>query len=205
MEELPQGPLAQGNKEHGTGRVVTSWERLSTRFVHRSSHFELYEDILQLPNGETMLYTRFESPPFSTVVPVTDEGEIVFVDNYRPPVGESLLELPGGMMDPGETPRQTALRELEEETGYRAKKLVLLGWFYPSPHISSHRGNLFMARNLVKGKARPEESEGLRTILLPVRDAYKKLRAGQIHQSTAMLGLFMAEPFMTELKPRLRA
>ena len=182
---------------------MASWERLSTRLVHRSSHFELHEDVLELPDGKTMLYTRFEGPPFSTIVPVTDEGEIVFVDNYRPPVGDSLLELPGGMIDPGETPRQTAMRELEEETGYRAKKMTLLGWFYPVPHISSHKGNIFLARDLVEGKARPESTEGLQTVLIPVREAYRKLRAGHIHQSTAMLGLYMAEPFMTELKPRL--
>lgn len=156
----------------------------------------MYEDVLGTPGGGTMLYTRIESPSFATVVAVTDRAEIVFVENYRPPIGGFLLELPGGMIDPGEDPLQAASRELEEETGLRAKEISRLGWYYPSPHLGRHRGHLFIARQLQRGKFAPDSGERLRPVRLPIELAYDRLRNGEIHQSTAMLALYLAEPFL---------
>ncbi len=178
---------------------MTAWQRRSTRLVHSSRHFELHEDVLELPSGNTMVYTRFEGPSFATIIPVTDRGEIVFVQNYRPPLRRGLLELPGGMVDEGESPAEAAARELEEETGFVAGKLRAVGWFFPSPHLSAQRGHLYLATDLSEGVARPEESESLRTVRLPIATAYARLAAGKIHQSTAMLGLYVAEPFLREL------
>ena len=156
----------------------------------------MYEDVLGLPGGGSMLYTRLESPSFSSVVPITDRGEIVFVENYRPPIGGYLLELPGGMVEPGEDPARAAARELEEETGYRARELSRLGWYYPSPHLGRHRGHLFIARGLTRGRALPDPGEKLRPVRLPIELAYDRLRNGELHQSTAMLALYLAEPFL---------
>ena len=172
------------------------WQREASRLVHRSGVFEVYEDVLRVPGSGTMLYTRLESPSFATVVPITDRGEIVFIENYRPPIGGYLLELPGGMLDPGESPPQAAARELEEETGLRARELSRLGWYYPSPHLGRHRGHLFIARGLVRGKASPDMGEQLRPVRLPIELAYDRLYSGELHQSTAMLALFLAEPLL---------
>lgn len=192
VSEGPRGVMRGGHGRRG----VTVWQREATRLVHRSGVFEVYEDVLGLPGGKRMLYTRLESPSFSTVVPVTERGEIVFVEQYRPPIGGYLLELPGGMIEPGEDPHTAALRELEEETGLRAKELSRLGWYFPSPHLGRHRGHLFLARNLTQGKPALELGERLRPVRLPIELAYERLESGEIHQSTAMLALFLAKPLL---------
>jgi ADP-ribose pyrophosphatase len=140
-----------------------------------------------------MLYTRLESPSFASVVPITEHGEIVFVENYRPPIAGYLLELPGGMLEEGEDPLRAARRELEEETGYRAAEISRLGWYYPSPHMGRARGHFFLARGLTKGKPSPDQGEDLRVVHLPIELAYERLLGDELHQSTAMLGLFLAE------------
>jgi ADP-ribose pyrophosphatase len=175
---------------------MASLERRSSRLVHKSFQFELHEDLLALPNGRTMRYTRFEQPSFATVVPATAEGEIVFVENYRPPLEEVLLELPGGMMDEGESPEETARRELEEETGLRAGTLDSLGWFFPTPHLSANKGHIFIGRDLSPGTPHLEDSESLHPVRLSIPEAYSRLRGGQIHQSTTLLGLLLAEPYL---------
>ncbi|MDE1820490.1 MAG: NUDIX hydrolase [Euryarchaeota archaeon] len=172
------------------------WQRQSSRLVHHTDLFELYEDVLRRPEGGTLLYTRLESPSFSTIVPVTEHGEIVFVEQYRPPLGGYLLELPGGMIEKGEDPMTAAYRELEEETGYRALDLQRLGWYYPSPHLGRHRGHLFVARRLRRGKAHLDPYEDLRVVTLPIELAYDRLRGGDLHQSTTMLALYLAEPLL---------
>lgn len=158
--------------------------------------FEVYEDVLRPPRGGPKVYTRLESPSFACVVAITDRGEIVFVENYRPPIGGILLELPGGMIEPGEDPAAAAKRELEEETGYRAGSISRLGWYFPSPHLGRHRGHFFIARGLRKGTPNPDPGEDLRVVLLPIELAYERLRGDEIHQSTAMLGLYLAEPIV---------
>lgn len=154
------------------------------------------------PQGQDLLYTRLESPSFASIVPITDSGRIVFVEVYRPPLGRRLLELPGGMIETGEPPRKAAARELAEETGYRARTIRSLGWYYPSPHLAGHRGHLFLAQGLTPGTRRLDEAEDLRTRELPWKEAYTRLRDGDLHQSTAMLALFLAEPYVRARQAR---
>lgn len=190
----PARALRRDKERTPAGSNVATWVRRSTRLVHRTPLFALHEDIFVSPQGREILYTRLESPSFSSVVPLTDDGRIVFVEQYRPPLARRLLELPGGMIEPGETPRAAAARELEEETGYRARDLTPLGWYYPSPHLGAHRGHLFLARHLSRGTAHLDVAEDLRTRTLPWNEAFRRLRSGGLHQSTAMLALFLAEP-----------
>jgi len=164
--------------------------------VYRNEFVSAHEDILMTPRGGTMAFLRLVSPSFACAVPVTEDGKIVFVREYRPALGTTLLEIPGGRIEPGEEPRHAARRELEEETGYRAGALTSLGWFYPSPVRSGSRAYLFLARSLRAGTSHPEVTEELRTVEIPVADAYERLRQGRIHAPAASIGLSRAGPFL---------
>ena len=172
------------------------WRRLKSRLLVRSTLFRLYQDEYRTTRGHTVPYTRLEGPSFASVVPVNQAREIIFVENYRPLLRRSLLEIPGGMIDPGETPREAARRELEEETGFRAGRLQALGWYYPSPHLARHRGHLFLGTDLTRGRTHRDPDEEIRVVPMAIHRAYRLLEEGKIHQSTAMLGLDRARPYV---------
>jgi ADP-ribose pyrophosphatase len=173
---------------------VRPWKKRSSRIVYRNEFVEAHEDTHRTRRGGTVTTLRLVSPPFACVVAVTRAGEIVFVRNYRPTLGTWLLELPGGRLEPGERAEDAARRELEEETGYRARSLTQLGWFYPSPARLTARGVLFLATELARGRRRPDPTEEVETVRLPIESAYRRLRRGQIHCASAMIGLALAEP-----------
>jgi ADP-ribose pyrophosphatase len=175
---------------------VGAWIRESTKRVYRNPFMEAHEDRYRTPNGRTLTSFRLESPPFACVVPVTDAGTIVFVKNYRPVIGGYLLEIPGGRLEPHERPREGARRELEEETGYRAGELLRLGWYYPSPARLTSRGTLFLGRKLRHGRRRPDATEDLETVEIPVAQAYQRWRRGEIHDAAGQIGLGLAEPLL---------
>ena len=184
---------------------MAAWDRRSTRLVYRNAFVAAYEDVLDAPRGGTMTSLRLVSRPFACVVPVSDDGKIVFVQNYRPAIGAYVLELPGGRIEPGEDPRDAAGRELEEETGLRAGELTLLGWFYPSPSRSASRAHLFLGRKLRAGKRNPDVTEDLRTVEIAVALVYQRLRRGRIHDAAAVIGLSLARPFLNESQPGPRS
>lgn len=117
------------------------------------------------------------------ILPVLDDGSVVLIRNERFSVNESLWELPAGKIDPGETPDQAAARELTEETGYSAGRLVQLGGFYTSPGCLTEYIHAYLAEGLAPG---PQELEGYETIQVQVTTGevfVEMIRSGQIHDA----------------------
>jgi ADP-ribose pyrophosphatase len=173
--------------------------------VYQNPYVRAHEDILRTPRGGTFTSFRLDSPSFAIVVPLTTDGKIVFVRNYRPSVSAYVLELPGGRIEPGEPKERTARRELAEETGYRARRLVELGWFYPSPARMMSVGHVFLARGLRAGRRRLDVTEDMRNVEIPVELAYRNLRSGRFHDGGAMTGLALAEPTLRGLSRTIRS
>jgi ADP-ribose pyrophosphatase len=106
-------------------------------------------------------------PGAAVLLPVTSDGRVILIRQFRYAAGETLLEVPAGTLDPGETPEETALRELVEETGYHANRLEKLAEFFPSPGILAERMHLFLATELEKREASPDADESLEIVELP--------------------------------------
>jgi ADP-ribose pyrophosphatase len=176
--------------------AVPKWKRTATRVVYENPYVRAHEDILRTPRGATFTSFRVDSPSYAIVVAVTEAGSILFVRNYRPAVTAYVLELPGGRIEPGEPPVRTARRELEEETGYRGRALVELGWFYPSPARMMSVGRVFLARRVTAGRRHLDVTEDMQTVEVPVERAYRELRAGKFHDANTMTGLALAEPYL---------
>ena len=124
-----------------------TWHVRDSRYLFESLWYKLRQDDITLPNGDDITYTLIDHPGYVMVVPLLDDGRVMMERIYRHTVLDTLLECPAGGRD-GDSPERAAHRELEEETGYRARELTLLGQFYGSTGISNEEFHLFLARGL---------------------------------------------------------
>src|SRR5688572_17255715 len=108
---------------------------MSRTYAYRGKKIDLALETVKLPNGRSALREIVVHPGAVVIIPMVDDKRVCMVKNRRFAVGKTLLELPAGTLDPGEAPKTTAVRELAEETGYRAKRWRKLAEFYTSPGI----------------------------------------------------------------------
>ena len=174
-------------------RTPKPWKTTSTRRVATLGKVELHLDRLVSKTGFRMNHPRLVLHDFSIIVPVTARNELVFVWNYRPPIKGWELELPAGLVNDGENSQDCARRELAEETGYSARYWRKLGWLHVTPGISSQRAHVYLARGLIRGKARREPYEQMETRIIRVKKAYQMARAGRLVHSSTISALGLAE------------
>lgn len=117
------------------------------------------------------------------------DGRVILVRQYRHAVKERLWELVAGGIEPGETPRESARRELREETGYRARTLKPLLEFYPSPGILSEKMHLVEARDLTLSKAQPDADERIELGLFTVHELINMARSNEIRDAKTLVGI----------------
>ncbi len=191
---------ARGRVElSGGGRGSTVPSRatgISSRRAYRLGRFEVREVRWQRPGERPLHFPLVRSPSFACVVPLTDDRRVVLVENRHPVPGLHLLELPGGRIEPGESPRAAARRELEEETGWRARKLERLGRYHPTPHWGTYEGHFFLGEALVPGVLHPDPGESMHPRLMALPEVYRRLHRGRLPGGSTMVGLFLAEPVL---------
>ena len=163
----------------------------STSPIFAGKILKLRVDTVKLPNGREATREVIEHAPAVAIVPITDDGQVVFVRQYRYPVGEVLLEVPAGKLDDGELPHECASRELEEETGFTARSMEEVGAFYTTPGFSNELMHLFIARGLSRHAPRPDEDEFISTELIPIERALDMAKSGQIRDAKTLAGLLM--------------
>ena len=142
--------------------------------------------------GQTVTRDVVVHPGAVTILPVTDDGRVVLIRNYRYPTGGELLELPAGTLEPDEPPERCALRELEEETGYRAGRLEPLCEFYTTPGICTERMWVYVATGLTKTRQNLQGHEEISVDVIDGDEVRRMLRDGQIEdgKTVAALGLY---------------
>lgn len=174
-----------------------------SRILFRGKVFRVRRDIVQeppLPTGQrprgtgkerTVLREVVEHGGSVVVLPVLPDGRIVLVQQYRYPADNFLWELVAGHIARGENPRAAARRELEEETGYRARRLDRLVEFYPSPGFLGEKMILYRATELKHGQARPESDEALETRSFRRAELERMLRRGELRDGKTLTGLLL--------------
>lgn len=141
-------------------------------------------------------------PGAAVMVPLLEDGRVVMVRQYRRAAGRKLLELPAGTLTPGEPPVQCARRELEEETGWNAKKWRRISSFYAAPGMLSEWMVVFLATGLTKTRAHPEPDEILTPVILPLRTALAKIRSGEICDAKSIIGLLTVRDLLAARQRR---
>jgi ADP-ribose pyrophosphatase len=167
-----------------------SWLTLGSEYLYRNPWCAFRVDEVRLPDGAEIEYGILESGGFAAVVPVTDEGRVVLVRQWRQPLGDFTLELPSGGVDAGEEPEVAARRELFEETGYRAEGLAHLVSVHTSTGRSTEVCHLFRCRAVRdEREPRPEQTEFIRVVELPLEEAVKRAVSGGIADAPTVLGI----------------
>ena len=165
--------------------MLGPWRRLRSRRLQDCRVFEVDEVEFQPPDGGSAHpFYCIRSPDWINVIPLTEEGEVLLLRQYRFGVEDFTLEIPGGMCDPGEEPREAAVRELLEETGYEASEWTELGWVHPNPAIQTNRCHSYLAQGLVRrGEPRPDAHEAFEQLRAPLADIPRLIRERKITHS----------------------
>ena len=174
-------------------RVLTSAER------YRGRRIRVRQDTVAIAGLEGV-HTReiVETPDAVVIVPIDADGNVLMVEQYRNAVGRVLLELPAGGMESGETPRECAQRELQEETGHSAASWTSLGAFYTIPGIASELMHAFLAADLTEDPLPADEDEDVQARLVPWDEALRMARGGELVDGKSIAALLLAEPLAAQ-------
>ena len=156
--------------------------------------FRVVEHILP-PVGKRPELRRqvIEHPGAVTIIPLVDAVRVCLVRNYRVAVGQTLIELPAGTLEPNEPPRETAKRELREETGYTAERWRELPAFFMSPGMLHERMHLFVAEDLTPGPPAREPGEEIDNLVVPWSEAVAMAERGEIEDAKSLVGILLWE------------
>jgi ADP-ribose pyrophosphatase len=132
------------------------------------------------------------------VVPLLEGKDVLLVRQYRLPAAQILLEVPAGGVDEGESSEQAAQRELGEECGQQAGRLERLGGFYLSPGFCSEFVHVFLATQLRPVRAHPDPDEKITVVRLPLPEALRLVRRGEIRDGKSIIGLMWANEKVTD-------
>ena len=148
---------------------------------------------VELPDGNVWDLEVIRHPGASAVVPILDSGRVLLVRQYRHAAGGWILEIPAGKLDPGEAPEICAVRETEEEIGYRPGRLDPLGWIFTTPGFADEKIWLYRATDLVRGTQALEEDELLTVVELPFEEAVRMALDGEIQDAKTVVALLRAQ------------
>ncbi len=171
------------------------WRRASEREPQDYTIFKLRQIQAEDPrDGRLHPRVALDCADWVNVIPVTRTGEIVMIRQFRFGTWALTLELPGGMVDPGEEPAAAAARELEEETGYRPSAMISLGWCHPNPAILNNRLHVYLALDCEKvNDGDPDAGEDIAIELYPRAKVNQFLRGGQITHSAVITAFFFEQ------------
>ena len=171
---------------------------LKQRLFYQGRKFNFEVNNLRLTNGFEGDWECIRHPGGALAVPITSDGKLVLVQQYRFPIRGRLLEFPAGTVEPDETPVETIKREIEEETGYRARSWQSLGKFVLAPGYSDEYIYAFLARDLEKLEQplQQDVDEDIEVVLLSPEELEEAIAAGEPVDSKSISSFFLARQFL---------
>ncbi|TES52823.1 NUDIX hydrolase [Halalkalibacterium halodurans] len=162
---------------------------IKTTPVFSGRIIDLQVDEVELPNGKTSTRELVKHPGAVAVIPVTEDGKLVLVRQFRKALEKEILEIPAGKLEKGEDPLVCAERELEEETGYAAKQLTFLRSFYTSPGFADEIIYLYLAEQLIEGVAHTDEDEFVEVVEVTLDEALQYIENERIHDAKTVFAV----------------
>lgn len=175
------------------------WKVLRSKQMVSSPHFTLRADIIELPNGTIIDdYTVLEVPDGVVVVAITKDEKVIFTSQYRHGTKEVLLQLPGGSYDKQtEDPKKAAARELLEETGYTANKLIYLGEISMYPSKMTKKVSVYLAKEVEQTQTTQFDiTEDIEIISCPLTNGVHLIEQGKITDAETIAAIFLAVRYL---------
>jgi len=203
----PQPSQSGGTSTKPVGDAL-GWILQHTRELYRGKTFTLTSHDLHLPDGAAMTYEYEQRPPSVIVIPVTPEGNIILIRQYRYPVDQWCLETPaGGSHDTGGmTLQEVAQKELLEECGGTSDDWIHVGSFHPAPSYADEESHIYLAWDTVMTQDKATEpSEAIQIIQLSIPEAIQAAMNGDIHTGPCALALLRSQPLLQHRFPAARS
>ncbi|MFU8772126.1 MAG: NUDIX hydrolase [Anaerolineales bacterium] len=173
------------------------YKPLSSEIIYQGRLFDVRQDIIRLPDSNSVQLDIVEHNGAVTMLPLDSQGTIWFVRQYRHAAGRDILELPAGTLDHNEKPEICAQRELREEIGMSAQNLHKIGEFYLAPGYSTEYMYVYLATGLHPDPLENDADEFLTTELIPVKRAFELADSGAIQDCKTLATLFLARSYLS--------
>jgi|LSQX01.1.fsa_nt_gb ADP-ribose pyrophosphatase len=171
-------------------------EPVSRQWIYQGRVINLSRDTVQLYTGRQALREIVHHPGAVAGVPLSDDGQVVLVRQYRYAVGRALLEIPAGGLRVNEDPADCLQRELAEEIGLAARRVDRLMELHPSPGCLTELLHLYLARDLYPAVGQPDDDENLQIVTMPLAEAIDCCVRGEICDGKSVAGLFLARELL---------
>ena len=169
---------------------------LTSEQVYEGKIVNIRLDSVELVNGKTSFREVVEHAGGVVILAVDDNNRAYMVRQFRYPIGRAMLEVPAGKLEKGEDPLEGAIRELREETGLTAEKLVYFGGTYPSPGFCDEQLHIYLALGLTHGEACPDEDEFLNLEVVDLDELVQMVMSGKLLDGKSINAIFMAREYL---------
>ncbi|SDY89406.1 NUDIX domain-containing protein [Tindallia californiensis] len=173
---------------------------LKSHKIYEGKIISLRIDTVELPDQKYSKREVVEHSGAAAVIPMTKEGNVILVKQYRKPVESCLLEIPAGRLEQDEDPETCAKRELMEETGYWSNHFEKLMVYYTSPGFSNELIHIYLAYDVEEGKSNPDEDEYLEVLSIPFDHLLNKVYAGEVMDSKTIIAVMSSASRILHLR-----
>ena len=175
-------------------------KQLKAEYIFKGKIFNVRVDEALMPNGKTAVREVVEHNGGVMIAPMDEDGNLYFVEQFRYPYFEVVTELPAGKLEKGEDPYAAGVRELKEETGATADKIISLGKLYPSPGYCGEIIHLYLATGLSFGEQNPDDDEFLEVKKIHISEAVEMVMNGELPDGKTQVGILKIARLLDEGK-----
>ncbi|KAB2853276.1 MAG: NUDIX hydrolase [Ignavibacterium sp.] len=168
-----------------------NFKLIKSQILYKGKVFDHQVDEIEYSSGNKSVREIAVHPGGAVVIPIKDDGKVILVKQFRYPLQTTLIELPAGKLEKGEDPLKCAIRELEEETGYKAKEITKVGEIFTAPGYCTEILHIYSAKGLTSGNTHREEGEqGMEILELSLSEIEKMIISGEINDAKTIAGIY---------------
>jgi ADP-ribose pyrophosphatase len=169
--------------------LLEKQSKIKSHWVYEGKYLKVRQDIIDSPGHPTKIWDIAVPTGAVAIIAIDAQERFILVEQWRRAIGRITLELPAGMIDPGEDPQDCAQRELQEEAGYKARSLKSFGGCYSSPGSYSEYLHLFLGTDLVESRLHAEDTETIDVRAVSLKEALKMIHLGEICDAKTIVGI----------------